>query len=260
MPKEQVRRVKFVIGNWKMHGRLEQNAGLLTAVASGAASLKGMRAGVCVPTCYLAQSQALLVGSVVAWGVQDVSEHTDGAYTGEVSAEMAMDFGSTYAIVGHSERRAYHGEQSDLVAVKAQRALEAGLTPIVCVGETAAQHEAGRAEETVGAQLDAVLKVLSVEQAARIVVAYEPVWAIGTGKSATAAQAQKIHAFLRSRLATKDAGDVSVLYGGSVKPDNAMEMFEQQDIDGGLIGGAALKADDFLGICQAAQDLSIIDD
>lgn len=222
--------------------------------------MKGLRTGVCVPAPYLSQTQALLSGSIVAWGVQDISSHTDGAYTGEVSAEMAVDFGSTYAIVGHSERRAYHGEQSDLVALKAQRALEAGLTPIVCVGETAEQHDAGLAEETVGTQLDAVLALLSDERAARIVVAYEPVWAIGTGKSATAEQAQQIHAFLRSRLAGKGAADVPVLYGGSVKPDNAADMFEQADIDGGLIGGAALHADDFLGICRAAQDLSIIKD
>lgn len=256
MPKEQVRRATLVIGNWKMHGRLVQNASLLTAVASGAAGLNGVRVGVCVPAPYLAQSQALLAGSVVAWGVQDVSSHTDGAYTGEISAEMATDFASTYAIVGHSERRHYHGEQSGLVALKAQRALEAGLTPIVCVGETAEQHEAGLAKETVGAQLDAVLDLLSAQWAAKIVVAYEPVWAIGTGKSATAEQAQAIHAFLRGRLALKGAEGVSVLYGGSVKPDNAAEMFEQPDIDGGLIGGAALKADEFLGICQAAHDFA----
>jgi triosephosphate isomerase (TIM) len=256
MPKEQVRRTKLVVGNWKMNGRLAQNATLLEAVACGASTLHGVRTAVCVPAPYLAQAQALLSGSVVAWGVQDVSEHTEGAYTGEVSAGMAVDFGSGFAIVGHSERRAYHGEQSDLVAVKAQRALDAGLTPIVCVGETPEQHEAGLAEQTVGAQLDAVLRVLSDEQRTRIVVAYEPVWAIGTGKSATAAQAQKIHGFLRAQLAAKGAADVSVLYGGSVKPDNAAELFAEPDIDGGLIGGAALKSADFLAICQAAQDVS----
>jgi triosephosphate isomerase len=239
-----------------MHGRLAENAVLLETIASGAALLQaGVQAGVCVPAPYLAQAQALLAESVVAWGVQDVSAHVQGAYTGEVSAGMAADFDATYAIVGHSERRAYHGERSHLVAVKTQRALEAGLTPIVCVGETLEQREEGATEETCGTQLDAVLLVLTPEQAASIVVAYEPVWAIGTGKSASAEQAQKVHAFLRSRLAAKGSmvADVPVLYGGSVKPDNAGELFAQQDIDGGLIGGASLKAKDFLAICQAAQ-------
>ncbi|SAL51710.1 triosephosphate isomerase [Caballeronia sordidicola] len=259
MPKEQAKRAKLVVGNWKMHGRLIENAALLQAVAAGAAGLqKGVRMGVCVPMPYLAQAQALLAGSVVAWGVQDVSAHKQGAYTGEVAAGMAADFDATYAIVGHSERRAYHHEHSDLVAVKAQRALEAGLTPIVCVGETLEQRENGSTEQVVGTQLGAVLLVLSEEQASKIVVAYEPVWAIGTGKSATTEQAQKVHAFLRAQLAAKGAmvATVPVLYGGSVKPENAEELFAEQDIDGGLIGGAALKSNDFLAICQAAQNVS----
>ena len=260
MPKEQAKRAKLVVGNWKMHGRLAENAVLLQAVAAGAATLQnGVRTGVCVPAPYLAQSQALLDGSVVAWGVQDVSAHTQGAYTGEVAAGMAADFGATFAIVGHSERRAYHHEHSDLVAVKVQRALEAGLTPIVCVGETLEQRDSGSTEQVVGTQLEAVLLVLSEEQAAKIVVAYEPVWAIGTGKSATTAQAQQVHAFLRAQLASKGAAvaNVAVLYGGSVKPENAEELFAQQDIDGGLIGGASLKSNDFLAICQAAQNVSV---
>jgi triosephosphate isomerase len=258
MPQEQAQRAKLVVGNWKMHGRLVENRPLLVAIASGAATLqKGVRVGVCVPAPYLAQAQALLARSVVTWGVQDISEHLEGAFTGEVSAGMAVDFGATYAIVGHSERRAYHGERSDLVAVKARRALDAGLTPIVCVGETLEQHDHGSAEQVVGAQLDAVLQVLSDEQAVKIVVAYEPVWAIGTGKSATAAEAQRIHAFLRSRLKGKGAANVSVLYGGSVKPENAAELFAQQDIDGGLVGGAALESNCFLAICQAAQSVSV---
>jgi triosephosphate isomerase len=260
MPKEQAKRAKLVVGNWKMHGRLAENAVLMQAVAAGAATLqRGVRTAVCVPAPYLAQAQALLGGSVVAWGVQDVSAHTQGAYTGEVAAGMAADFDATFAIVGHSERRAYHGEHSDLVAVKAQRALEAGLTPIVCVGETLEQRDNGLTEQVVGTQLEAVLLVLSEAQAAKIVVAYEPVWAIGTGKSATTAQAQQVHAFLRARLAGKSAAvaDVPVLYGGSVKPENAEELFAQQDIDGGLIGGASLKSNDFLAICQAAQNVSV---
>lgn len=238
-----------------MHGRLAENAALLQAVARGAGELPAdVRVGVCVPTPYLAQAQSLLDGSRVMWGVQDVSAFTQGAYTGEVSAQMVTDFAATFAIVGHSERRAYHRESAELVAVKTQRALEAGLTPIVCVGETLEEREAGATEQVVGAQLDEVLAKLSVQEAARIVVAYEPVWAIGTGKSATAGQAQAVHAFLRGRLAAKGAeiAGVPLLYGGSVKPDNAEELFRQQDIDGGLIGGASLKDQDFLAICKAA--------
>ncbi|HTH73153.1 MAG TPA: triose-phosphate isomerase [Trinickia sp.] len=252
-------RVKWVVGNWKMHGRLAENASLLQSVAQGAGAVaEAIRVGVCVPTPYLAQVQSQLAGNPVAWGVQDISTYTHGAYTGEVAAEMAAEFGATLAIVGHSERRAYHAETSELVASKARRALDAGLTPIVCIGETLAEREAGTTEAVVGAQLDAVLSLLSVDEAARIVVAYEPVWAIGTGKSATAEQAQEVHAFLRARLAKKDASlaGVALLYGGSVKPDNALTLFGQPDIDGGLIGGASLKSEDFLAICAAAKAAS----
>ncbi|WP_345813501.1 triose-phosphate isomerase [Paraburkholderia sp. PREW-6R] len=256
MPK----RAKLVVGNWKMHGRLAENATLLQAVAQGTGELPAdVRVGVCVPCPYLAQTQSLLEGSRVMWGVQDVSAFTHGAYTGEVAASMVTDFGSTLAIVGHSERRAYHRESAELVAVKTQRVLEAGLTPIVCVGETLEEREADLTEQVVGAQLDEVLVKLSEQEAARIVVAYEPVWAIGTGKSASAQQAQAVHAFLRSRLAAKGAAvaDVPLLYGGSVKPENAEELFGQMDIDGGLIGGASLKAQDFLAICKAAGAISV---
>ncbi|WP_277184810.1 triose-phosphate isomerase [Caballeronia sp. BR00000012568055] len=249
-------RAKLVVGNWKMHGRIDVNAGLLTEVAAGASALQNdVYVGVCVPFPYVGQAQALLSGSVVRWGVQDVSAHAHGAYTGEVAADMATDFGSTYAIVGHSERRAYHFEGPELIAEKARRALDAGLTPIVCVGETLEERDEGLTQEVIATQLDAVLTVLTEEQAARIVIAYEPVWAIGTGQSATAAQAQEVHAFLRGKLAAKGASvaNVLILYGGSVKPENAQELFGQQDIDGGLIGGASLKSKDFLAICQAAQ-------
>lgn len=248
-------RKKLVVGNWKMHGRLADNVVLLDAVAQGIGSLPAqLGVGVCVPCPYLAQAQSLLTGSAIGWGSQDVSAHVQGAYTGEVSADMVAEFGATFAIVGHSERRAYHSESADLVAVKTERALAAGLTPIVCVGETLEQREAGATEQVVGMQLEDVLAKLSLEKAVRIVVAYEPVWAIGTGKSATAAEAQAVHAFLRKLLVAKSAevGDVPVLYGGSVKPDNAEELFRQPDIDGGLIGGASLKAQDFLAICNAA--------
>ena len=249
-------RAKLVVGNWKMHGRIAENAALMRSVAQGVGALSGgVRVAVCVPYPYLAQAQTLLKGSRVAWGVQDVSAYAHGAYTGEVAAEMAAEFGAEFAIVGHSERRAYHLESAELVATKTRRALEAGLTPIVCVGETLDQREAGATDVVVGAQLDAVLNILSAGDAARIVVAYEPVWAIGTGKSATAGEAQHVHAFLRARLAAKGAAiaDVPLLYGGSVKPENAEELFRQADIDGGLIGGASLKDKDFLAICEAAQ-------
>ncbi|SDD08496.1 triose-phosphate isomerase [Paraburkholderia lycopersici] len=248
-------RSKLVVGNWKMHGRIAANAALLEGVARGVQALPAdVRVGVCVPFPYLAQAQGLLGGSRVSWGAQDVSAHEQGAYTGEVAAGMVADFEAAFAIVGHSERRAYHGESSEVVAVKAQRALAAGLTPIVCVGETLEERESGATERVVGAQLDAVLAALSAEEAASIVVAYEPVWAIGTGKSASSGQAQQVHAFLRARLAAKDAqvADVPLLYGGSVKPENAAELFRQADIDGGLIGGASLKEGDFLAICAAA--------
>ena len=238
-----------------MHGRHAFNAELLNGVVRGVAALpQSVRVAVCVPHPYLAQVQTLLAGSCVAWGAQDVSAHEQGAYTGEVAAGMLAEFDAAYAIVGHSERRAYHRESSEVVAVKAKQALVAGITPIVCVGETLEQRESGETESVVCGQLDAVLAALSVEEAARIVVAYEPVWAIGTGKSATSEQAQQVHAFLRARLAAKGAqvANVSLLYGGSVKPDNAVELFRQPDIDGGLIGGAALKEGDFLAICAAA--------
>jgi triosephosphate isomerase len=253
-------RAKLVVGNWKMHGRLADNAALLQAVAQGAGELPAdVRVGVCVPSPYLAQCQSLLEGSRVVWGAQDVSAFTHGAYTGEVAAPMVVEFGAALAIVGHSERRAYHRESAELVAVKTQRALEAGLTPIVCVGETLEEREAGCTEQVVGSQLDEVLAKLSVQEAARLVVAYEPVWAIGTGKSASSEQAQAVHAFLRARLAAKGAAvaDVPLLYGGSVKPDNAEELFRQPDIDGGLIGGASLKDQDFLAICKAAAATSV---
>ncbi len=242
-------RAKQVIGNWKMHGRLDANQRLLTEVARRADNLPAGVA-VCVPFPYLAQAQALLQGSQVAWGVQDVSAHEDGAYTGEVAAGMASEFGACYAIVGHSERRMHHGERDAIVAAKVRRSLDAGLTPIVCIGETLEEREAEQTETVVMAQLDVVLQALSDAEAARIVVAYEPVWAIGTGRSATAEQAQRVHALLRMRLSAKGAADVSLLYGGSVKLGNAKQLFSQPDIDGGLIGGASLQSDDFLAIAE----------
>lgn len=244
-------RHKLVIGNWKMHGSLAANADLLSGIKAAPARA---RLAVCAPFPYLAQCQQVLTGTQVAWGAQDVSAQARGAFTGEVAASMLGEFGCSYALVGHSERRTYHGETDVTVAAKALRALEFGITPVVCVGETLAQREAGQTEVVVGAQLQAVLDALSVEQLGGIVLAYEPVWAIGTGKTATSEQAQAVHAFLRTRVAARDAGvaeRMAILYGGSVKPDNAAELFSMSDIDGGLIGGASLKVEDFLAIGNA---------
>ncbi len=246
-------RATLIAGNWKMNGSLASNAGLLEGVRAGAAASKA-RLAVCVPAPYLAQAQAALAGSAVLWGAQDVSVHDSGAYTGEVSAAMLGDFGCTYAIVGHSERRSYHGESDELVAQKAMRALAAGLVPIVCVGETLAEREQGATDAVVVRQLTPVLDAVG-PQLAKIVIAYEPVWAIGTGKTATPEMAQQVHELIRATLAQRDAAaaqQVQILYGGSMKPDNAKDLLAMPDIDGGLIGGASLKAADFLAIAQAA--------
>ena len=246
-------RPKLIVGNWKMNGSRVVNAALLADIAAGLGDAKASVA-VCVPAPYLQQCEDTLSGSAIAWGAQDVSAYEGGAYTGEVCAKMLSDFACRYVIVGHSERRAYHGESSELVARKAQAALKEGLTPIVCVGETLEQREAGQTFDVVGAQLDAVLELLPAEAVAKIVVAYEPVWAIGTGRTATPAMAQEVHARLREQLRVRngDAADrVAILYGGSMKPENARELLSQPDIDGGLIGGAALKAQDFLAIIHA---------
>lgn len=239
-----------------MNGSRDSNAALLSGIASGL-SAKQADCAVCAPAPYLAQCQAALQGSPVAWGAQDVSAYAAGAYTGEVAASMLADFACRYVLVGHSERRAYHQESNELVARKALAALAAGLTPVVCVGETLAQREAGQTSVVVCAQLQAVLDVLDASALANIVLAYEPVWAIGTGKTATPAMAQEVHAQLRQQVASRDpvaAAGMQILYGGSMKPENAKELLAQPDIDGGLIGGAALKAADFLAIVHAAED------
>lgn len=236
-----------------MNGSREANAALLNGILAGLDG-QGAACAVCVPSPYLFQCEQLLAGSPVAWGAQDIATEPCGAYTGEVCASMLTDFACRYVIVGHSERRAYHGESNELVARKARAALDAGLTPIVCVGETLDQREAGATAAVVGAQLGAVLELLGSEAVEKIVLAYEPVWAIGTGKTATPAMAQEVHAGLRRQLRACNAGSaerVQILYGGSMKPDNARDLMAQADIDGGLIGGAALKAADFLGIIRA---------
>jgi triosephosphate isomerase len=248
-------RVALVAGNWKMQGGLSDNAALLGAVMAGSKALQRAEVAVCVPYPYLAQVQQLLAGSRVSWGAQNVSQHAKGAYTGEVSAAMLRDFACAYAIVGHSERRALFGEDSDTVALKYQAASDAGLTPILCLGETSQQREAGETERVVEAQLLAVTGRLSWKALAKGVIAYEPVWAIGTGKTATPEQAQAVHSYLRKRIAAEDAdvaADLRLLYGGSVKAANAAELFAMPDIDGGLIGGASLDAAEFNAICLAA--------
>jgi triosephosphate isomerase len=250
-------RRKFVAGNWKMHGALAQNNGLLDALRAGMASIANVDCAVCVPFPYVGQAQQALSGSAVKWGAQDVHQLDKGAYTGEVSGSMLRDFGCVYVIVGHSERRAIYGESSRLVAEKFIAAQQAGLTPILCVGETLEQRESGVTEAVVAEQLDAVIQLAGVQALKNAVVAYEPVWAIGTGKTATSAQAQAVHAFIRQRVAAQDsqiASGLCILYGGSVKANNAAELFAMSDIDGGLIGGASLVADEFLAICRAGQN------
>lgn len=244
-------RKKLVVGNWKMHGSRAANADLLSGIL-GAGPLT-CDVAVCVPFVYVADTAVSLATSDIRWGSQDVSAREQGAFTGEVSAAMLRELGCRYAIVGHSERRAYHGESDQLVADKAKAALAHGLTPIVCVGETLEQRDAGQTEAVVKRQLSAVIHTLG-HCAGEMVVAYEPVWAIGTGRTATPEQAQAVHAVLRAQLqaATPHAATMKLLYGGSVKPDNAAALFSQADIDGGLIGGAALKAVDFVSICRAA--------
>jgi len=243
---------KLIVGNWKMNGGLQANSALLSTIQSGLSGLT-CRAAVCVPSPYLPQVQTLLAGSAMAWGAQDVSAHESGAYTGEVSASMLRDFGVRYCIVGHSERRQYHAESDALVATKAQRALSAGITPIVCVGETQAERAAGQTEAVVKRQLAAVIHA-NGHCISEIVVAYEPVWAIGTGLTASPEQAQAVHALLRQQLqaATAQAERIAILYGGSMNAANAATLLAQTDVDGGLIGGAALKADEFLSVLASA--------
>lgn len=236
-----------------MHGSLATNLVLLQAVRDG---VKGMaEVAVCVPYPYLAQARAVLEGSAVSWGAQDVSEHAQGAFTGEVSGAMLADFDCRLVLVGHSERRSFYGDTDALVAAKFAAAQTAGLIPVLCVGESLAEREAGVTGDVVTRQIDAVLEKNGIEAFARAVVAYEPVWAIGTGRTASPEQAQEVHALIRARFARDNvevAAGLRILYGGSVKANNATELFGQPDIDGGLIGGASLVAADFLAICAAA--------
>ena len=243
-------RKRLVIGNWKMHGTLAGNASLLADLRLGAGAVSECELAVCAPFPYLAQAQSLLQGSVVFWGAQDLSVHEHGAYTGEVAGAMLNDFACRWVLVGHSERRALHDETDQLVADKAAAALAAGLAPVVCVGETLAEQEAGQTAAVIARQLAPVL-ALGAQAVAGMVLAYEPVWAIGTGRTATPEQAQEVHAFIRAMLVALGTPQVRVLYGGSVKASNAASLFAMADIDGALVGGASLVAQEFLRIAAA---------
>ncbi len=249
-------RVKLVAGNWKMNGNLASSQSLIQAILPPLSALKRARYTVCVPFPYLEAAGQALRGSGVALGAQDLCQFDDGAYTGGVSGAMLADCGCRYVIVGHSERRSVFGETDDVVAPKYAQAVKHRLTPILCVGETLAEREAGVTEAVVARQLDAVVRHCGLEALGQGVVAYEPVWAIGTGKTATPQQAQAVQAFIRGRIAAADrrlAEALLILYGGSVKANNAAQLFAMPDIDGGLIGGASLVADEFVAIARAAQ-------
>jgi triosephosphate isomerase len=246
----------IVAGNWKMNGSQAESAALLAGIKQGLGTVKKAQAVVCPPFILIPLAAKELAGTAAAWGGQNLDAHKSGAYTGEVSGPMLKDFGCTYVIVGHSERRALFGESDQVVAEKFKAAQEAGLTPILCVGELLAEREANQTESVVARQLDAVLNLVGIGALEKSVIAYEPVWAIGTGKTATPQQAQDVHKFIRGRIAVKDAkiaDGLRILYGGSMKGANAKELISQPDIDGGLIGGASLQAEEFLTICRAAE-------
>jgi triosephosphate isomerase len=248
-------RQPLVAGNWKMNGSVESVRELLSGLKAGIGDIAKCEVAVCPPYVFIPMTQAELSGTSIPWGSQNLSTEQSGAFTGEISGSMLTDFGCTYAIVGHSERRTLYGEDDGLVASKYAVARAAGLKPILCVGETLEEREKGITEEVVARQLDALIDLEGVAALADGVVAYEPVWAIGTGVTATPEQAQDVHAFIRNRVAQHDsdvAANLRILYGGSMKPGNAPELMAKADIDGGLIGGAALKAEDFFGICKAA--------
>lgn len=248
-------RQPLVAGNWKMNGSKQSIAALLDGIKQGIASVQRAEMAVCPPSIYIPRVARLLEGSPIAWGAQNLAKEAPGAFTGEIAAEMLVDFQCKYVIVGHSERRSLYGESDQIVAEKFAVAQKAGLIPIFCLGELLEERETSQTEAVVARQLDAVIARNGVAALAKSVIAYEPVWAIGTGKTASPQQAQDVHAFIRKRIAAQDANvaaGVQILYGGSMKASNAAELLTMPDIDGGLIGGAALKADEFLAIGQAA--------
>lgn len=245
----------LVAGNWKMNGSLGSVRSLMDGIKQGLDSVRSAGVAVCPPAVFIPEVARMVEGTRIALGGQNVCDQDSGAYTGEIAGSMLKEFGCRYAIVGHSERRSLYGESDALVARRFAAARRAGLIPILCVGELLEERESGTTEEVVGRQLDAVLELEGIEAFADAVVAYEPVWAIGTGKTASPEQAQEVHAFIRGMLAKRDttvAENLIIQYGGSVKGANARELFSQPDIDGGLIGGASLQAEEFLAICQAA--------
>lgn len=247
-------RQPLVAGNWKMHGSLHSIKDLLVALKAGIATVTRAEVAVCAPAIFIPEVRALLQGTAIAWGGQDLSVHEIGAYTGEISAAMLQEFGCRYVIIGHSERRAYHKESNTLIADKLTAACRLGLLPIVCIGETLEQRERGVTEAVLVEQLDAILKARTMDVLTSMVIAYEPVWAIGTGRNATPEQAQQVHAFIRAHVAKYNetvADSLRIIYGGSLKSSNAKELLRQPDIDGGLVGGASLQAADFLAICVA---------
>jgi triosephosphate isomerase (TIM) len=248
-------RARLVAGNWKLNGSLESIRNLMDGIKKGAGDVKSAHIAVCPPAVYIPEVAALAAGTTIAVGSQNICDQDAGAYTGEIAGSMLKEFGCKYAIVGHSERRSLYGESDELVAKRFAAARRAGLTPILCVGELLEEREQGITETVVGRQIDAVLALEGIDAFAEAVVAYEPVWAIGTGLTASPEQAQAVHAFIRAKL-TKENAQVAekliIQYGGSVKAANAAELFAQPDIDGGLIGGAALDAEEFLAICRAA--------
>ena len=249
-------RKPFVAGNWKMHGSKASILSLVTGLNSQADQLGNVDVAICPPAIYIDYTNRSLAENSISVGAQNIAEEpVQGAFTGEISVEMLKDFNCRYVILGHSERRAIYGETDSEIAQKVKVALKAGVTPILCVGETLEERESGVMEQVIAKQLDVVLDEVGIESFDNIVIAYEPVWAIGTGVTASPAQAQEVHAFIRGKLAELNsavAQRVIIQYGGSVKPDNAKELFGQADIDGGLIGGASLNADDFIAICKAA--------
>ncbi len=256
-------RKPLILGNWKMHGGYDTNSELINAILTGIKTDNTPAltdVGICVPHVYLSHTEDLCFSQPLFYGAQDCSAFAQGAYTGDISATMLTEFGVHYVLVGHSERRLYQHETSDIVALKAKQALLSDITPVICVGETLAQREANTTLAVLTEQLQAVLNVLGSDSIEKCIIAYEPVWAIGTGKTATPEQAQAVHSFLRNWLNENhvNGSAVRLLYGGSMKPDNAASLLTQPDIDGGLIGGAALKATDFLAIIAAANAISKI--
>ena len=247
---------KFVIANWKMHGSLEQNHALLESYVSTLNNLKDTQVVVCVPYPYLAQVQSLLQGSGIAWGAQNLAKNENGPFTGEVSAQMLRDFGCEYVILGHSERATAYCESDENIAEKFMMAMQHGITPILCVGETLIEREAGVMELKVGKQLDTIIDLYGADVFDGAVVSYEPIWAIGTGLAATPEQAGAMHKFIFDKLSQPNETQkkpVKILYGGSVNPQNAVQLFEVENIDGGLIGKCSLNPQEFEGICQAAE-------